>query len=253
MSGRFEDFWAENIDLSQENYQNELPENIFEKLLNTENLDNDVLITVTGIKYYWGKKPFGVGTKVFLQKETKNRYDKFAISVLFDGIKKCGYVANNDYTVKDGTFFAREIYGGIESLKSATVLWADEDFAVCALDKMSQYDLLFGWGVGFFEDGKIDEAINIFDFLAKNRESVALSKRLSLCYAKKSDFQSALENINRAIELDGKNIENLIIRSAVLKELKEYEKALSDAETVLEIDKDNVFAKKIEEELDRKL
>lgn len=253
MLGRFKDFWHANTALRQEDHYDELPENIFEKLLSTENLDNDVLITITGINHYFGKKPFIVGEKVFLQKETKNKYDKFAISVLFDGIKKCGYVANNDYTVKDGTFFAKEIYGGIESLKSATVLWTGESFAICTLDNMSQYDLIFGWGVWFFEDGRFDEAIKIFEFLAESRESAALSKRLSLCYIKKSDFKSALENINKAIEFDADNVKNLIIRSAILKELKEYKQALFDAETVLEIDRNNVFARKIKDEINKKL
>lgn len=253
MFGRFEGFWLENTELRQEHYYDKLPENFFEKFLNTENLDNDVLITVTGIKHYFGKKPFDIGTKVFLQKETKNEYDKFAVAVLFDGIKKGGYVANSDYTVKNGTFFAREIYGGIENLTSAKVLWADEDFAICSIDKMSQYDLLCGWGTCFFEDGKFDEAIGIFKFLMKYRECAAIYKRLSLCYIKKSDFRNALENINKAIGMDGDSIKNLIIRSAIFKELKEYKKALSDADTILEIDKDNIFAKKIKEELSREL
>lgn len=253
MSGRFEDFWFENQDFREKNHYDELPENILEKFLNTENLCNDVLITITGINHYLGKKPFGIGAKVFLQKETKNKYDKFAISVLFDGTKKCGYVANSDYTVKDGTFFAKEIYGGIENLKSATVLWAEENFVICSLDDMSQYDLLFGWGTCFFQEYKIDDAIKIFKFLAENRKSAAPLKRLSLCYIKKSDFQSALESIDRAIEIDGDNVKNLVLRSAILKELKEYKKALFDAETVLEVDKDNVFAKKIKQELGREL
>ncbi len=253
MPGRFEDFWLENTEFRQENHYDELPKNIFEKFSNTENLDNDVLITVTGINHYFGKEPFNIGTKVFLQKETKNKYDKFAISVIFDGIKKCGYVANSEYTVKDGTFFAKEIYGGIENLKSATILWSDDNFAICSLDDMSQCDLLFGWGTCFFEDGKVDYAIKIFDYLTRYRESAALLQRLSLCYIKKSDFQNALKSINKAIELDDGNIKNLVIRSAILKELKEYKKALSDAESVLEIDRDNVVANKIKEELDRKL
>ncbi len=253
MSGTFRDFWLKNTDLRQEEHYDELPENIFEKLLSTENLDNDVLITVTGINHYFGKKPFRVGAKVFLQKETKNKYDKFAISVIFDGIKKCGYVANSEYTVKDGTFFAKEIYGGIENLTSATVLWAEENFAICTLDDMSQYDLLFGWGSCFFEDGKIDGAIKIFEFLAQNRKSAVLFKRLSLCYIKKSDFKSSLESINRAMELDDENVKNLVIRSAILKEMKEYKKALSDAEKVLKIDKNNVFANRIKEEINKKL
>ncbi|MBQ9757843.1 MAG: hypothetical protein IJW15_05480 [Clostridia bacterium] len=249
MSGRFLNFWLENSDKQLDNCCYEPDCSIARDLLDIKNLDNDVLITIIGIGHYFGKKPFAEGKKVFLQKEPENIHDSFAIAVLCDDIKKCGYVANSDYTVKHGTYSARKIYGGIENGKSATVLWADDEFAICALDDMSCYDLLFGWGVYFSYNDKMHDAISVFRFLAKHRESPVLYQRLSDCYMKNLKLKDALKCINFAINLDKDNAKSLIIRSAVYNTMGHTEKALSDVDAALWMEPDNVLAKKLKEKI----
>lgn len=69
----------------------------------------EVFITITGIDYYLGKKPFKVGRKVRLVKE-ENVHDAEAIRVELPYIDTIGYVANSTHTVYDGTLSAGRVY-----------------------------------------------------------------------------------------------------------------------------------------------
>ncbi len=56
-------------------------------------------ITITGLKFYFGSKPFAVGQKVKLVKEPDNEYDSEAIKAELPGLGCAGYVANSPRTV----------------------------------------------------------------------------------------------------------------------------------------------------------
>ena len=56
-------------------------------------------ITITGLKHYYGKKPFRPGQSVRLVKEPGNPYDCEAIRVEMPVIGTVGYVANSSDTV----------------------------------------------------------------------------------------------------------------------------------------------------------
>ena len=58
-----------------------------------------VFITLTGTKHYFGNDFLEKGTKIRLEKEPDNEYDKEAIKVTYKGLGKIGYVANSSYTV----------------------------------------------------------------------------------------------------------------------------------------------------------
>ena len=57
-----------------------------------------VFITLTGTKHYFGNDFLEKGTKIRLEKEPDNEYDKEAIKVTYEGLGKIGYVANSSYT-----------------------------------------------------------------------------------------------------------------------------------------------------------
>lgn len=83
----------------------------------------DVFITITGIDYYLGKKPFKVGRKVRLVKEKENDYDSEAIRVELPYIDTVGYVANSTHTVYDGTLSAGRMYEKIGEKAVAQVMF----------------------------------------------------------------------------------------------------------------------------------
>lgn len=56
-------------------------------------------ITITGLKFHFGSKPFAVGQKVKLAKEPDNEYDSEAIKAELPGLGCAGYVANSPHTV----------------------------------------------------------------------------------------------------------------------------------------------------------
>lgn len=83
----------------------------------------DVFITITGIDYYLGKKPFKVGRKVRLVKEKENDFDSEAIRVELPYIDTVGYVANSTHTVYDGTLSAGRMYEKIGEKAVAQVMF----------------------------------------------------------------------------------------------------------------------------------
>lgn len=83
----------------------------------------EVFVTITGIDYYLGKKPFKVGRKVRLVKEEENTYDAEAIRVELPYIDTIGYVANSTHTVYDGTLSAGRVYEKIGEKAVAQVMF----------------------------------------------------------------------------------------------------------------------------------
>lgn len=70
-------------------------------------------VTITGIKHYYGKKPFKTGKIIALVKEPDNDYDNEAIRVQMPHIETVGYVANSPNTVYEGTMSAGRLYDKI--------------------------------------------------------------------------------------------------------------------------------------------
>jgi len=80
-------------------------------------------ITITGVKHYFGTKPFIIGNIIKLTKEPDNKYDSESIRVELPYIGKIGYVANSTRTVANGTMSAGRLYDFFESTCSAEVMF----------------------------------------------------------------------------------------------------------------------------------
>ena len=89
-------------------------------------------ITITGIKNYYGFKPFRVGQTLRIRKDTANPYDCEAIAVELPYIGTVGYVANSTHTVYNGTVSAGRLYDKIGDYAYATVTFITHS-AVIAL------------------------------------------------------------------------------------------------------------------------
>lgn len=85
-------------------------------------MENTVLITITGISNYYGKKPFKIDRTVKLEKEPDNEYDPSAVVVTLPYIDKIGYVANSVSTVFDGTYSAGRLYDKFEDCTYAEII-----------------------------------------------------------------------------------------------------------------------------------
>lgn len=83
----------------------------------------EIFVTITGIDYYLGKKPFKVGRKVRLVKEKDNDFDSEAIRVELPYIDTIGYVANSTHTVYDGTLSAGRMYEKIGEKAVAQIMF----------------------------------------------------------------------------------------------------------------------------------
>ena len=75
-------------------------------------------ITLTGTKHYFGNDFLEKGTKIRLEKEPDNEYDKEAIKVTYEGLGKIGYVANSSYTVIGESMSAGRLYDKPANKKS---------------------------------------------------------------------------------------------------------------------------------------
>ena len=94
-----------------------------------------VFITLTGTKHYFGNDFLKKGTKIRLEKEPDNEYDKEAIKITYEGLGKIGYVANSSYTVIGDSMSAGRLYDKIG--KKAKVVLVTEHGTICSISKKS--------------------------------------------------------------------------------------------------------------------
>ena len=80
------------------------------------------------------------GTKIRLEKEPDNEYDKEAIKVIYEGLGKIGYVANSSYTVIGDSMSAGRIYDKIGKKAKAKVVLVTEHGTICSISKKSLLD-----------------------------------------------------------------------------------------------------------------
>ena len=96
-----------------------------------------VFITLTGTKHYFGNEFLKKGTKIRLEKEPDNEYDKEAIKVTYEGLGKIGYVANSSYTVIGDSMSAGRIYDKIGKKAKAKVVLVTDHGTICSISKKS--------------------------------------------------------------------------------------------------------------------
>lgn len=198
---------------SNENFEEK--KDVLKELLELSKTYSDILITVSGIKHYFGKEPFVIGEKVHLVKEPGNSFDASAIQVICEGIGKCGYVANSEKTVKQGTHRAELIYKGIGEMSTAEVLWAEESFAICKIENLSSFDLVFNSGAWLCAEGNVEDALKLFFSLEENRKDELLLQRIADCFFRLDKNEEALQYIEKALELDKNNPRSLFMRQII--------------------------------------
>ena len=96
-----------------------------------------VFITLTGTKHYFGNDFLEKGTKIRLEKEPDNEYDKEAIQATYEGLGKTGYVANSSYTVIGESMSAGRLYDKIGDVAYAKVILATPAGTICKICKKS--------------------------------------------------------------------------------------------------------------------
>ena len=96
-----------------------------------------IYFTLTGTNHYFGKEFLKKGTKIRLEKEPDNEYDKEAIKVIYEGLGKIGYVANSSYTVLGDSMSAGRIYDKIDDQANAKVVMVTPNGTLCKLSKKS--------------------------------------------------------------------------------------------------------------------
>jgi hypothetical protein len=96
-----------------------------------------VFITLTGTKHYFGNDFLEKGTKIRLEKEPDNEYDKEAIKVTYEGLGKIRYVANSSYTVIGESMSAGRLYDKIGDVAYAKVMLVTPAGTICKICKKS--------------------------------------------------------------------------------------------------------------------
>ncbi len=83
----------------------------------------NIFITITGVRNYYGMKPFKVGKVFRIVKEEDNKYDEEAIRAELPMIDTIGYIANSANTVFAGTVSAGRLYDKIDDYAYALTLF----------------------------------------------------------------------------------------------------------------------------------
>ena len=96
-----------------------------------------VFITLTGTKHYFGNDFLEKGTKIRLEKEPDNEYDKEPIQATYEGLGKIGYVANSSYTVIGESMSAGRLYDKIGDVAYAKVILVTSAGTICKICKKS--------------------------------------------------------------------------------------------------------------------
>ena len=89
-----------------------------------------IFITITGTNFYYGLKPFNVGSIVKLEKEKTNEFDSEAIQVKMPYIDAVGYVANSPNTTFKGTYSAGRIYDRMGDFAYARIMFVTHSSAI---------------------------------------------------------------------------------------------------------------------------
>lgn len=83
----------------------------------------NTFVTITGVRNYYGMKPFKVGKIFRIVKEEDNEYDEEAIRAELPMIDTIGYVANSANTVFAGTISAGRLYDKIDDYAYAQTMF----------------------------------------------------------------------------------------------------------------------------------
>lgn len=93
-------------------------------------MNDNYFVTITGLKNYYGTKPFEIGRIIELIKEPENEYDREAIAACLPYIDRIGYVGNSVHTVYHGTISAGRLYDKIKDRTYARIMFVTHTSAI---------------------------------------------------------------------------------------------------------------------------
>ena len=91
----------------------------------------ELYVTITGFKHYYGKKPFAIGKRLLCKKDFNNEYDDDAIEVILGDVGTIGYIANSPYTKAEGTLSAGRIYDKVDDMFYVEVMFMTASKVIC--------------------------------------------------------------------------------------------------------------------------
>uniref|UniRef100_A0A8C5DTZ3 peptidylprolyl isomerase n=1 Tax=Gouania willdenowi TaxID=441366 RepID=A0A8C5DTZ3_GOUWI len=163
-----------------------------------------------------------------------------------------GAAANTKYNIPAGATLQYR-------LKLTTFEKAKESWEMNTTEKLEQSSIVKEKGTQYFKEGKYKQASvqykriiswleNESSFLEddeKKSKSLQLAAHLNLamCFLKLQEPTQALENCNKALEIDGSNEKALFRRGEALFGMKEFDKARDDFQQVVQLYPANKAAK----------
>lgn len=186
------------------------------KLLELKERSINIWVVIIGLGHYHGTEPFKMGDTVHLVKEPGNYYDPYAIMAICDGVGKCGYIANSRSTVRDVTLSAEFLHGGVSDSCTAEVVDIDTEYILCRINGINYLDLIFNYGVNFYRENKISNAMMFFEAIEDEYQTLEMFQRMSMCYLHFCNFIKAREYADKALELDKNNL----LTQRILKEIQ---------------------------------
>ena len=94
-------------------------------------MNEELYVTITGFRHYYGKKPFAIGKQLLCKKDYDNEYDDDAIKVVLRDVGTIGYIANSPYTKAEGTLSAGRIYDKVGEHFYVEVMFMTESKVIC--------------------------------------------------------------------------------------------------------------------------
>lgn len=125
-----------------------------EKSNNTYDVLTDECITITGMHHYCTEEIIDRGFILRCEKEPDNEKDHEAIFCALPVIKKIGYVANNTFTVLNGTQSAGRIYDKVGDIFYVEVLMKINGKAIAKVLHDDEKKLEKRWRDNFFNTKK---------------------------------------------------------------------------------------------------
>lgn len=136
---------------------------------------------------------------------------------------------------------------------------AKESWELDTAEKLEQSAIVKDKGTKFFKEGKYDLALKYYEkinsFLeyeeklegeeAEKRQALMLAAHLNcaMCHLKTGKHLEAMNQCDKALELDPKNEKGYFRRASAHMKMKNYEEAIADFKKVLEVDPENKAAK----------
>ncbi len=97
-------------------------------------MEEDIFVTITGLNFCYGMKPFAIGNIIRLVKEPGNPYDAEAVRAEMPFIGRVGYAANSPHTMAQGTYSAGRLYDKMGDAVFARVMFTTQTKVIARVE-----------------------------------------------------------------------------------------------------------------------